>query len=173
MDTRIEIYYMKKIWNYFFYSTWRSLASLGTITIEKPIVYFFTMIPFFKKNWDKGKKKYHRYMHNKESGVNINFAFTSMFITTMVIFTSICMISIKLLKIKVEHTNYNYFWAVVALSYFTNYFALYHADTYKIYFVEFQKITNNKQFYIAAVLFHTIVMVLGILSAYLTVGIGL
>jgi hypothetical protein len=164
---------MKKIWNYIFFSTWRSLTSLGIMVIERPIVYFFTMIPFFKNNWDKGKKKYNRYMHNKESGLNINFAFSFMFSTTMVIFTSICMICAKLFEIKVGDTIYYYFWALVALSYFTNYFALYQSDTYKTYFIEFEKTNNNKQFYITAILFHTSVIALGILSAYLTVGFDL
>lgn len=112
-------------------------------------------------------------MNNKDFGFNIGFAFGFMFLTTMVIYTSICLFLVKLLNIDVEDTIYYYFFAVVALSYLTNYFFLYRADTYKKHFEEFEKIKNKSRIYLSAVLFHLAIIGFGILSIHFTVGFNI
>lgn len=164
---------MERIWNYFFYSTWKFQISLGGILIEKPLIYFFNLIPILRKNWNKGKKEYQRVMHRKDYGFNIGFAFGFMFLTTMVIYTSICLFLVKLLNLEVGDTIYYYFVAVVALSYLTNYLLLYRSDTYKKYFDEFEKVNNKRLIYLSAVFFHLGIIGFGILSIYCTVGFNL
>lgn len=136
---------MERIWNYFFYSTWKLLKRTGEIFIENPLIYIFNLVPYLRKNWNKGKKGYKQVMHSKDYGFNIGFAFSFMFLTTVVIYTSICLYLVKLLNIEVGNTIYNYFLGVIALSYLTNYFFLYRSDTYKKYFNEFDTEYKKKQ----------------------------
>ena len=162
---------MKRIWNYFFYSTWYVQLNLGEILIRRPIYFIMlTLFPFLGKNLHLGQKNYDRVMNNKDFGLNIGFAFGFMFLTTMVIYTSICLLLVKLLNIEVEDNIYYYFFSVVVLSYSTNYLLLYRADNYKKYFEAFEKINNRPLICFSAVLFHLAIIGLGIFSIYLTSG---
>lgn len=161
---------MRRIWNYFFYSTWKFQISFGEAIIEKPLIYLFNLVPFLRNNWSKGKNEYKRAMHDKDYGFNIGFAFGFMLLSTMVIYTSICLILVKLLSVEVGDTIYYYFFAIVTISYLTNELLIYRADTYKKYFDEFEKVSNKPLIYLSAVLFHIGIMCFGILSAYFTVG---
>lgn len=165
---------MEKIWNYFFYSTWYVQLNLGESLIRKPIYFIMlNLFPSLRKNLHKGQKDYNRVMNNKDFGFNIGFAFGFMFLTTMIIYTSICLFLVKLLDIEVEDTIYYYFFAVVALSYLTNYLLLYRSDTYKKHFDEFEKNNNKSRIFLSAVLFHLAIIGFGILSIYFTVGFNI
>jgi hypothetical protein len=131
------------------------------------------LFPFLRKNMQRGRKEYNRIMNNKDFGFNVGFAFGFMFLTTIIIYTSVCLFIVKLLNIEVGDTIYNYFVVVVALSYLTNYFFLYRADTYKKYFVEFEKVNNKSRIYLSAILFHLVVIGFGIFSIQFTVGFNI
>lgn len=161
---------MERIWNYFFYSTWKTQIFLSYILFERPLVFLFNLVPFLRKNWYNGKKEYNKVMNSKEYGLNLGFAFGFMFLTTMVIYTSICLFLVKLINIEVEDTIYYYFVAILVLSYITNELLIYRTDTYKKYFKEFEKINNKSRIYFSAVFFHLTIIGIGILSIYLTVG---
>jgi len=163
---------MERIWNYLFYSTWNLQINLGEILIQKPIHFIMlNLFPFLRKNKQKGVKDYKRVMNNKDYGFNIGFAFGFMFLSTMIIYSSICLYLVKLLNIEVGDTIYYYFIVVVALSYITNYLFLYRSDIYKKYFDEFDK-ENSKLNYLPVV-FHTGVVIFGILSIHWTIGFNL
>ena len=164
---------MERIWNYFFYSTWKFQILLGGILIEKPLIYLFNLIPFLKGKWSKGKKEYEKFMHNKDYGANIGFAFSFMFLTTTVIYTIICLFLVNLVNIEVGDKIYYYFYTVAALSYITNYFFLYRGDIYKKHFEEFEKSNQKSSIYLSALGFHLGVIGLGILSIHFTVGFNL
>ncbi|MFA6924924.1 MAG: hypothetical protein WC223_11815 [Bacteroidales bacterium] len=165
---------MERIWNYFFYSTWKLQILLGDLLFQKPIYFIILNIfPFLRKNEAKGLKEYKKVMNNKDYGFNIGFAFGFMFLTTMVIYSSICLYIVKLLNIEVGDTIYYYFIVVVALSYLTNYLLLYRSDAYKKYFDEFDKVNNKSLIYLSAVLFHLGIIGFGILSIHWTVGFNL
>lgn len=161
---------MKRIWNYFFYSTWLLQFSLGKILIEKPLAYFFSKIPFLHNNWTKGKKGYDKFMHDKNGGLNIGFSFGFMFLSTMIIYSIICLIVIKLFQNQVDERIYYFFYLIAILSYLTNYICIYRLDIYKKYFEEFKNIEPKSKIYISAILFHTGILFFGILSVYLTIG---
>jgi hypothetical protein len=161
---------MQKVWNYFFYCTWKLQIAIIENIIEKPITYLFNLVPFFKNNWQRGRSGYQKLMNNKDSGINIGFAFAFMFLTTVIIYFSISLYLTSILKLDFVNKVEVYLLIIVGLSYLTNYLFLYRSDNYKNYFVVFDKLKNISNVYISAILFHLIIISLGILSIYLTIG---
>ncbi len=164
---------MQKVWNYFFYCTWKLQITIIENIIEKPLTYLFNLVPFFRNNWNRGRSEYKRLMNNEDSGFNIGFAFAFMFLTTVIIYSSFCLFLVTILKLDFVDKIEVYLLIIVGLSYLTNYLFLYRSDTYKNYFVEFGKLNKVSIVYISAVFFHLIIFFLGILSIYLTIGFKL
>lgn len=165
---------MIRIWNYFFYSTWKTQTILGKKLFQETIfLVMLKLFPFLKKNEKKGLKEYNKVMNSKEYGLNLGFAFSFMFLTTMVLYTSVCLILVKMLNVEVEDKMVYYFLAVIALSYLTNELLIYKSDTYKKYFEEFEKVNNKSLIYLSAVLFHLAIIGFGILSIHFTVGFNI
>jgi hypothetical protein len=165
---------MKRIWNYFFYSTWKIQDKFARNFIEKPLIEIFSLIPYFKNNWEKGRKAHQIIMHSKNYGTGIGFAFSFMFLTTCVIYLCICILLTKVLtcETSVESGKY-FFFGIIGLSYLTNQMLLYSNDTYKRYFDEFEKVDKKTVFLLSAIAFHLGVVGIGILFIYYFVGFKL
>jgi hypothetical protein len=161
---------MQKIWNYFLYSTWMILCLSSKKIIEKPLSSILRIVPFFRKNFEKGKSEHRKVMDNKYLSFNIAFSFGYMFFTTMIIYTTIFLYLFFFLQIEVGDGLHYYFIAVVVLSYLTNQILSWHNDKYLKYFTEFDGLKNKTKVYLSAVLFHLGVFVLAALSVHWTVG---
>lgn len=161
---------MERIWNYFFYSTWKVLFKKGEIVSRSIFFIMFNLFPFLRKNEQAGQKELNKFMNNKDSGLNIGFAYNFMLLTTLVIYTSFCLIVVQLLNIVVGDAIYYYYFIIAGLSYLTNYLFLYHKSKYIKYFKEFEKIDRKVIIYISAVLFHLTIFCLGVLTIHFTVG---
>jgi len=161
---------MKKRWNYFFYSTWLLQSVFGKMIIEKPLEYFFSKIPFLHNNWTKGRKEYDRLVHSKNNSMNIGFAFGFMFLSTLIIYSCLCLFVVNFCGVTIGENIYLYFYSIVILSYMTNYVFIYRLNAYKQYFNEFKSIEPKSKIYVSAILFHGTIILIGVLTAYLTIG---
>lgn len=161
---------MQKVWNYLLYSTWRLLCISSKILIEQPLNRALSIVPFFRKNIQKGKKEHRKIMDDRDFSFNIAFAFGYMFFTTMIIYVVIFMYLGYFLHIEVGDNLLYYFIAVVALSYLTNQILSWRKDLYLKYFNEFDKVNNKSQIYLHAVLFHLGIFLFAVLSIYWMVG---
>ncbi len=157
---------MERIWNYFFYCVWRFLNVTGQIFIVKPIINIMTKIHFFRKNWERGKNFHDHFVYNRVGGIDIGFAFSHLFIATLVIYTCICAYFIAWLNIKIGRNNdYYYFIAILTSAFFTNQLLLYKADKYLTYFKEFDRLyeANRKKIYWHAILFYISVVLFAVI----------
>ena len=112
-------------------------------------------------------------MNNKEYGVNINTAYSFMFLSVLIIYASVCLILVDAFDVAVGDKIYRYFMAVIFFSYVTNYVLLHRNDNYKSYFKEFDQAEHKSQVFASALLFHSGVIVFGILSVHFTIGFDL
>lgn len=161
---------MQRVWNYFLYSTWKLLCVSSQKLIEKPLSKVLSVVPFFRKNLIKGKKKHREIMDSKHLSFNIAFSFGYMFFTTMIIYTVIFLYVCHFFQIEAGENLYYYFIAVVVLSYLTNEFLSWRNDRYLKYFDEFDKTNKKSLIYLPAVLFHLGVIAFAVLSIHWTVG---
>jgi magnesium-transporting ATPase (P-type) len=129
-----------------------------------------SIVPFFRKNLEKGKKKHRNIMDNRNLSFNISFAFGYMFFTTMIIYAIIFLYLCFFLQIEVGNNLYYWFIAVVVLSYLTNQILSWRNDKYLKYFTKFDTLNDRTKVYLSAVLFHLGVFVFAALSIYWTVG---
>ena len=164
---------MIKIWNYFFYSTWQLHFAVGSYLIQESIFRFARHIPFMRKNLKKGRKEFHKVMHDLDTGMNLGLSFKAMLTSTMIVYTTVFLTLVIKLNINVKETLYYYCFLVLGLAYLTNYILLYKADVYKKYFVEFEKINNKSIVYFSAVFFHLGAIVFCLLLIYFTTGFKL
>ena len=119
---------MERIWNYFFYFTWRLTNVLGNFFIDEPIEKIVSLIPFFRRNKEERKKSYDNVINDRKSGYNIRFAFGDMLVTTSILYMIVCLYLVKWLNIPIGDTIDYYFIAIPALSILTNYFFFYYKD---------------------------------------------
>jgi hypothetical protein len=146
-------------------------VQFGETLIEKPLIYVFTKIPLFRDNWEKGKKEYKAIIHGK-NGLNVGFAFSSMFVSTIWLAVSILAVSSYFFEIKVRENSSYYAITVLVFSYIVNQFLLYKSDKYKLYFKEFERKRSNVAVTFLGVLFHLVIWTWGLLSIYLADGFG-
>ena len=161
---------MQKIWNYLLYSTWRLLCVSSQNLIEKPLGKALSIVPFFRKNLKKGKEIHREIMDSRYLSFNIAFAFSYMFVTTMIIYTIIFLYLCHFFQIEAGNNLYYYFIAVVVLSYLTNEFLSWRKDVYLKYFTEFDKVNKKSMIYLPAVSFHLGVAIFAVLSIHWTIG---
>lgn len=159
---------MIKIWNYFFYSTWQLHFAIGTYLIQEPIFRVARHIPFMRKNLKKGRKEFHKVMHDLDTGMNLGYSFKAMLWSTFFIYSTFFYVVFSSLNINIGDLPYYCFLLVLCLAYLTNYILLYRADVYKKYFVEFDKIQNKSIVYFSAIFFHLGVFGLCALLIYFT-----
>lgn len=161
---------MQRVWNYFLYSTWKLLCYAGVNLIERPLFKVLSIVPFFRKNIEKGKGRHRRIVDDRSFSFNIAFAYGYMFFTTMVIYTIIFLYLVHYFQIEVGDNLYYYFIAVAISSYLTNQILSWHNDKYLKYFTEFDRLNNKRKDYLSAVLFHLGVFLFAALSIHWTVG---
>ncbi len=165
---------MQRTWNYFLYSTWCLLNSLGEVLIRKPIYFIMLKIfPFLKKNKKKALSSYNKAMNSSDFSFNIAFAYGYMFFTTMIIYTIIFLYLFFFLHIEVGDNLRYWFIVVVILSYFTNQVLSWGNDKYLKYFAEFDNLNDKTKKYLPAVLFHLGVFLFAVLSIHWTIGYNL
>lgn len=147
--------------------------TLGDNLIYRSVAKVLSLVPFFRKNLEKGKEDYRKVMNNKGEGLNIGFAFGIMFLTTSVIYVSIGLWIGKLLNKEVDNSAYFYFITMLVAAYLTNEMLLYRSNVYKRYFRKFERVQNPTIIYLSAILFHVGVFCLGVLSASYTIGFNI
>ncbi len=159
---------MTRIWNYLFYSTWKTQIDFGRKFIQEPFFFLmFKLFPSLRKNERKGLKEFNKLFNNKDSGANLGFAFAYMNFSTMIVYFCVSIYLGKILDIVIVRSTVSYyFFGVILVSYLTNQLLIYRGDTYKKYFNEFEKVSNKSQFYFSAVLFHVVVFTFGILKIF-------
>ncbi len=147
---------MKKLWNYIFYSTWKTHKIIGEKLFEKPLKYILSYVAFFSNNLKKGEAYYRNFVDNKEMGFNIMLAYRCMLSTTMILLAGIEICVFFLFNLEVyEDVNIIYFFSTFIFSYFLNELLLgVNRDKYINYFIEFEKNENSKMEYVICFLFH-------------------
>lgn len=165
---------MERFWNYLFYLQWKFTHNIGVKYIQRPIISTLSFLfPRIKKNKLEVTQTADSTMGNPESGFNLGFAFSHLFITTTIGYGIICFY-INLLINYEAGENFKYFlFGVMALSYLTNYWFLWYKDRYLKYFAEFDKKSIPKVHYLYLMLFHLGVIAFGILSIHWTIGFNL
>tara|TARA_B100001093_G_C26585566_1_gene909244 strand:+ start:374 stop:868 length:495 start_codon:yes stop_codon:yes gene_type:complete len=161
---------MQRTWNYLLYSTWRILCHVGLHLIEKPLIKVFSIIPFFRKNIEKGKEVHRKIVDDRNLSFSIAFAYSYMFYTTMIIYTIIFLYLFFFFQIEVGDNLRYWFYVVVVLSYCTNQILSWRNDKYLKYFAEFDNLNDKAKIYLPAVLFHLGVFLFAALSIHWTIG---
>jgi len=165
--------FITNIWNYLFYSTWRLLINLGEILFERPLIFFFNLIPFFRNNWKKGKKSYNKFKYNLDFGTDILFAKYIMISATSGLYISICLYVEKYFNFTSKSSSIFYIIIVIFFSWATNYLLLEYKSTYKYYFSKFDEKYKNGMNYLWVILFHLGILAFTFLSIHLTTGFNL
>lgn len=155
-----------RFWNYLYYFSWRLQESIGRFLIERPLAYIFGLIPFFRKNWEKGKKDYERFVYDRKLSLNMVYAFCYMLITTIIIYASIALPLVVALDQDVDMNLKYYLLGVLLLAYLTNYYFLWRNDRYMRYFKEFDNRFFSRIHYFYVILFHVAAIAVCILSIY-------
>ncbi len=165
---------MERFWNYLFYLQWKLLNKLGTKFIQQPIhavTYFF--FPKIRKKKPEIERGYSVVINDSERGFNLGFAFSHLFLTTLIIYGIICLYVNVLIDHKVKEDIKYFLIGVMVLSYFTNYWFLWRKDIYLKYFKEFESQPFSRIHYLYAILFHLGIAAFGILSIYWTIGFNI
>jgi hypothetical protein len=146
------------------------LCSSSKNLIENPLGRVLGIVPFFRKNLEKGKDEHRKIMDNRNLSFNIAFAFSYMFFTTMFIYAVIFLYLGYFLQLEVGENLRYWFIAVVVLSYLTNQILSWKNDRYLKYFTEFDSVNDKIKIYLPAILFHVGVLLFTALSVHWTVG---
>ncbi|MDU8925628.1 hypothetical protein RYD26_12130 [Pasteurellaceae bacterium LIM206] len=148
---------MKLLFNYLFYYTYKWIMLIGINIFEVPTLKLLTLVPVFKRNWARNKRKHRIIIDNPEYGFAIGFAFYYMLSSTILFVASIQLLIVAFLNIKLG-TKYDteiFCGIFFTISYTLNELLLgWHSNKYMKYFVKFDKISNKRNGCLVAALFH-------------------
>ena len=163
---------IERFWSYLLYVTWKLISDFGRKLIEAPVFKIASLIPYFRRNIEKGKGIHERVMHAPDISFTIIFAIRHMYALTTCIYISIFLWIKYFLKFDI--CEYYYYWVggILTLAYITDEILLLHNDKYLKYFSEFEKsIKNKRKVYLHAILFHVVVLIFTVLTLDWTIGI--
>lgn len=163
-----------RFWNYIYYCTYRILVKTGWLLIYKPLM--FIILKFFRVSKERKKRmdrEFIKFADGKELGLNMSYAFSFMFLTTVTLFATICLYFTVLIDYKIKDDMIYFLVGVMSLSYLTNYTFLWRNEIYLEYFKEFEKRGFPKFHYLYVILFHLAIITLFIFSIYWFVGFNI
>ncbi|MBC9811459.1 hypothetical protein H9Y05_03125 [Crocinitomicaceae bacterium CZZ-1] len=165
---------MERYWNYLFYLQHKLLNVIGVKYFQRPLSYIiFFIFPKLKKKKKEILNAAASSIDHKEMGFNLGFAFSHMFLTTVVIFSIICLYVTVLINYKIKEDIKYFITGVLLLSYLLNYWLLWKKDIYLTYFKKFEKQPFSQWHYLYIIFFHLGVWGFGILSIHWTIGFNL
>jgi hypothetical protein len=161
---------MQAIWNYYFYWNWRMLNVISITIFQRPINFiFFKLFSKLNKNKSSIEKGFHKSVNDYKTGINLGFAFSSIFTYTLLI---ICIFLFWLFYIIKQDLSgiFKFCLALAFLfSYLLNNQLLYKNDCYKKYFEKFNASKLSRWNYIYVLLTYFLILAIFILTLYYTV----
>lgn len=132
-------------WIFFYFYTFRMLCFLSEVIIRKPI--HKTMSLFLgKKKESKMKENFDVVIQNKESGMNIDFAFSWMLFTTFMLYSLLFLLIKQVLTFEVQEMLIYYAIFLIILAFLTVNQFLRKSDVYLKHFSELEKRVRSSGF---------------------------